>query len=268
MYPAGRPGFDLNGQEAECGNPCTVTMDRDVEAFIQVHLRQWLTLDRTGSGTGTVKLPESEFFYGRPLACGTDCVLHFNQEFIVPLEAVPDAGSRFVGWPAGSCVASATGDPRFCGVDMQSDRTVTATFEKLPTTDPGGGGHPGTGGTTTGGTGLTAGGNGSGGATSTTGATGTSTTSSATKLKFTVTAKRRGKTVSLTLKFRGGSTGTSSATVRLRSGKKLVAKASGKPRSGQLKLELRARKTIRKGRYRVEVSVGKTKLAPVTLRLR
>jgi hypothetical protein len=81
-----------------------------------------------------------------------------------------------------------------------------------------------------------------------------------------VTGKRRGKTVSLQLRFTGGTIGT--VTVRLRSGKKAIATRSGKPKAGRLTLTLRAKKAIRKGRYTIEASAGKTKLAPVALKLR
>jgi hypothetical protein len=76
-----------------------------------------LTVTKAGAGSGTVaSLPAG-------ISCGSDCSHSYNEGTDVTLTASPDAGSTFAGW-SGAC--SGTSD---CNLDMDSDKSVTATFD-------------------------------------------------------------------------------------------------------------------------------------------
>lgn len=84
----------------------------------QVHPMFTLKVVKAGSGSGTV--------VGTGINCGTTCSASLPTGTSLTLEAHPDAGSGFGGW-SGEC-GIATG----CGLTMNADQTVTATFDPLP----------------------------------------------------------------------------------------------------------------------------------------
>jgi hypothetical protein len=80
-----------------------------------------LTLSFAGGGTGTVIVSPSEF------SCAStqiSCVTSFPADTTVLLTATPVAPSVFGGWSGGGCTGSST----TCTVLLQTDSTVTATF--------------------------------------------------------------------------------------------------------------------------------------------
>lgn len=81
-----------------------------------------LTVTKAGGGSGKVTSSPSG------INCGSVCSGTFKQGKKVTLTAKADSGSLFTGW-GGSC--SGTGS---CSVVMNSDVTVTATFETKPNT--------------------------------------------------------------------------------------------------------------------------------------
>lgn len=98
---------------------CTVTMTaaRNVTATFNVAPTYQLTVNKAGTGSGTVSSSPSG------ISCGSSCSANFNQGSTVTLMATPDSGSTFAGWSGGGC--SGTGA---CSVTMNSNQTVTATF--------------------------------------------------------------------------------------------------------------------------------------------
>ncbi len=60
------------------------------------------------------------------IACGAVCAADYDYNSAVQLNAVPDAGFRFVGWSGGG---TCTGDALSCAVIIQQDITVNAVFE-------------------------------------------------------------------------------------------------------------------------------------------
>jgi hypothetical protein len=76
-----------------------------------------LTVNRTGSGTGTVT--------SNPLGinCGATCTAAYTVGTAVTLTAAVPSGSYFAGWSGAGCTGV---DP--CVVTMDVDKTVTATF--------------------------------------------------------------------------------------------------------------------------------------------
>jgi hypothetical protein len=79
-----------------------------------------LTVNKTGSGTGTVS--------GSGIDCGATCAVTLDTGTAVTLTATPEAGSVFTGWSGGGC--SGTAD---CVLTLGADTTVSATFAPAPT---------------------------------------------------------------------------------------------------------------------------------------
>src|SRR5690606_32625295 len=84
-----------------------------------------LTVTKSGTGSGYVGSDVAG------IQCGEQCVSAFGEVDVV-LTAIPEQGSRFVGW-SGDCVVSPTNSHR-ATVDMRSlqNRTCNAQFEKIP----------------------------------------------------------------------------------------------------------------------------------------
>ena len=98
---------------------CTVSMDqaRNVSAqFDASAVNNTMTVTKDGSGTGSVTSTPSG------INCGSTCTATFPASTTVTLTASPATGSTFIGW-SGACTGTAS-----CNLDMQSPRTVFATF--------------------------------------------------------------------------------------------------------------------------------------------
>ncbi len=91
-----------------------------------------LTVTKTGTGSGTVTSNPAG------INCGTDCSEQYPVGTNVTLTATASSGSVFAGWSGGGC----SGTNPTCTVVMNSDITVTATFN----TSGGGGSGGGEGG--------------------------------------------------------------------------------------------------------------------------
>jgi hypothetical protein len=108
---------------------CVVTMDQpqNVTAIFNVKTHQ-LTVTKGGTGTGTVISTPAG------INCGVGCrsvSFNFPQNTQVTLTPDPAPGSTFVGW-GGDCSGTQS-----CRVRMDQRRTVTTTFDLLPTPSPG-----------------------------------------------------------------------------------------------------------------------------------
>ena len=79
-----------------------------------------LAVTRAGSGTGTVTADTGG------LACPPTCSVPYDPGTTVTLTATPPASSWFAGW-SGACGGTGT-----CVVEMDGDRSVTATFSPRP----------------------------------------------------------------------------------------------------------------------------------------
>ena len=79
-----------------------------------------LTVTRAGTGSGTVSSSPAG------IDCGSDCGETYDQGTNVTLTATPAAGSIFAGWSGSGC--SGTGN---CQVTVNSDTTITATFNLI-----------------------------------------------------------------------------------------------------------------------------------------
>ena len=87
-------------------------------------LSQTLTINKSGSGSGTVSSSPAG------IDCGPSCSAQFGYGTTVALAASPTNGSTFGGWSGAGC--SGTGP---CLLAMNGDQSVTATFTaKAPNT--------------------------------------------------------------------------------------------------------------------------------------
>lgn len=77
-----------------------------------------LTVSKAGMGAGTIT--------GSGTSCSTTCNSWHDIGTVVVLTAAADKDSTFTGW-AGACNGTAT-----CSVTMNANKSVTATFNKLP----------------------------------------------------------------------------------------------------------------------------------------
>jgi len=103
-----------------------------------------LTVSKSGTGSGTVTSTPTG------INCGTDCSESYASGTSVTLQATASAGSVFAGW-SGDCSGTGT-----CTVTLNSNKSVSVTFNssggggRPPGGDPGGGGdQPGPAGTYT-----------------------------------------------------------------------------------------------------------------------
>ena len=108
-----------NGGSASCRFITTPTSP-DVNLGVTFTFAPFtLSVTKDGTGGGTV--------VSNPLgiSCGLFCQAHYPSGILVQLTATPDATSRFVAW-GGACTPF--GSNRVCIVQMNGDRTVSATF--------------------------------------------------------------------------------------------------------------------------------------------
>ncbi len=102
---------------------CVVSMSaaRSVTATFNALPSYTLGISRAGTGAGTVTSSPSG------INCGSTCSASFSSGTSVTLSASAATGSAFAGWSGGVC--SGTGS---CVVSMTAARTVTATFNAVP----------------------------------------------------------------------------------------------------------------------------------------
>jgi hypothetical protein len=78
-----------------------------------------LTVSLGGAGSGSVS--------GTGISCPSTCSHSYPTGTVVTLTAAPAAGSFFAGWSGGGCSGTSS-----CQVTVNSDATITATFNKIP----------------------------------------------------------------------------------------------------------------------------------------
>jgi PASTA domain/Divergent InlB B-repeat domain len=107
---------------------CAVTLNSDTTVtatFNAVPVTRTLTVSRAGSGSGGVTSSPAG------IDCGSTCSGTFDQGTPVTLTATASAGSTFAGWSGGGCSGTGT-----CAVTLNSDTTVTATFNHVAPPPP------------------------------------------------------------------------------------------------------------------------------------
>jgi hypothetical protein len=103
-------------------NPIPVTMDANKVVTANYTINTYaLTVSTGGTGAGTVTSTPAG------INCGSTCLFSFNYGSAVTLNQTPGTHSGFAGW-GGAC--SGTGA---CSVTMDAIKSVTATFNILPT---------------------------------------------------------------------------------------------------------------------------------------
>lgn len=114
-------GSKFAGWRGACSGKraCTLKMGqaRTVRAVFQIQKYRELVVSKTGTGTGAV------FSNPTGIDCGAQCSAPFLLGSTVRLSAVPEPGSRFLGW-RGAC-----GGKGVCRVKLSKARKVSARFE-------------------------------------------------------------------------------------------------------------------------------------------
>ncbi len=99
---------------------CNFTMNSNKSVTATFSLAPYtLTVSKAGTGSGTITSSPSG------ISCGTTCSASFYPNDLIDLVATPSTGSTFSGW-SGAC----TGASSVCSFVMNSNKSVTATFNK------------------------------------------------------------------------------------------------------------------------------------------
>lgn len=99
-------------------NFSTPRLNLDAATGVAPGLQQRLSVDLSGSGTGTVTSNPTG------ISCGSVCAASFYENSLVTLTAAAAGNSEFTGW-GGYCSEAET---NICSVNMSQDRNVSALF--------------------------------------------------------------------------------------------------------------------------------------------
>ena len=113
-----------NGCDSPSGNTCalTVNSNRTVTATFNTNpVNFTLTVNKAGTGSGTVTSADGQ------ISCGSNCQGSYASGSPVNLTAVAAQGSTFAGWSGCDTPSGNT-----CALTVNSNRTVTATFNTSP----------------------------------------------------------------------------------------------------------------------------------------
>ncbi len=106
----------FTGQTVSCNGSSQAEISHEVTVPVGVRLGA----SSTGTGSGSVSSSPSG------IACPGTCSYSYEPGTAVMLTATPRTGSRFAGWEGSGCSGTGT-----CQITANSERAVTATFEKL-----------------------------------------------------------------------------------------------------------------------------------------
>lgn len=115
-------GSIFAGWSGDCSGSaltCDVTMDSARSVTASFAVAHTLSVSTTGTGAGTIT--------ATGLDCGADCTESYAEGAVVTLTATPLAGSSLAAW-GGAC----SGSTATCDVTIDADRSVSATFDEVP----------------------------------------------------------------------------------------------------------------------------------------
>jgi len=115
--------FQTWGGTCSGNGSCSVTMDGDKTITASFVLGMTLNVTLAGIGTGTVTSSD-----GTVNCVGGSCSVLYFPSTSESLTATPSADSTFAAW-SGACTGT---DPKTCNVTLNSDQSVTATFNITP----------------------------------------------------------------------------------------------------------------------------------------
>ena len=126
LSAAADAGSTFAGWSGDCSGTgtCNLTIDAAKNVTATFELLHTLTVATGGNGTGSVTSDVGGI--ACPGSCSAGGLTHNTH---VILTATPDPGSAFAGWSDPGC----TGTTPTCDVTMDSDKTVTATFQPAMT---------------------------------------------------------------------------------------------------------------------------------------
>jgi Divergent InlB B-repeat domain/WD40-like Beta Propeller Repeat len=119
--PSGNASFaGWSGACTGTATTCSLTMDGPRSVTATFTTKPVLTVNKAGSGGGTVTSSPAG------IDCGADCSEPYDEGTTVTLTASPDSTSAFGGW-SGACAGTGS-----CTVTMNASKSVTATFTTKP----------------------------------------------------------------------------------------------------------------------------------------
>lgn len=123
--PASDSYFQAWGGACSGNSTCSLTMAANMTVSATFVLNPVLTVKIAGGGMGQVTASDDS------LSCNNTsgpCSNNYPPGSVVSLTAQAQSGSSFSGW-SGACTGT---DPTMCSVTLNSDATVTATFNVAP----------------------------------------------------------------------------------------------------------------------------------------
>ena len=118
----GLSGFGAGATNTSVGADATATPSVTITFTPTFHT---LAVARAGTGTGTVTSTDGQ------LNCGSTCSHSYPADTTVTLNASAEPGSTFAGWSGAGCSGTSS-----CTVTMNSEQSVTATFNAVPPPPP------------------------------------------------------------------------------------------------------------------------------------
>ena len=115
------PGTITNSMNVSANEPDAALANNSATQITTVVSAFTLTVAKAGNGSGTIHS-------GSGFDCSATCAATFSNGTTVSLIATPSETSVFAGW-SGACTGT---DPNACSVIMNSNESVTATFDPGP----------------------------------------------------------------------------------------------------------------------------------------
>lgn len=103
---------------------CVVTVNAAKSVTATFNRTYSLIVFRSGTGAGTVTSQSTD------INCGAYCNKTYASATQIILTATPESGSSFVSWSGGGCSGAGK-----CLVTMDANKTINATFNRLPLPD-------------------------------------------------------------------------------------------------------------------------------------
>jgi hypothetical protein len=117
-------GYVFNRWSGGCSGTGTCTVNLIGNTFVTgvfyAASPYTLSISKTGTGFGTITSSPTG------INCGTDCSENYTSNTSVILTAISATGSLFTGWSGGGCSGTS-----ICTVTMNTNTTVTATFNTV-----------------------------------------------------------------------------------------------------------------------------------------
>ncbi|NOT51238.1 MAG: hypothetical protein HOP10_08165 [Chitinophagaceae bacterium] len=123
LTPVPESGASFGDWGGDCSGSGACSFSINGNKNVSARFGYLLSVNKTGTGSGTVSAIALPGGTPNGLNCGSTCSFVYNPGVIVTLTATPSGGSTFTGWSGGGCSGTGT-----CVVTMNQATTVTANF--------------------------------------------------------------------------------------------------------------------------------------------